>query len=253
MIEWWHGISFQHPLRRLREAVDILHLVLEQNRLNYAGQVFTLPGRIKLAANPLRRRVPVYLATLSPRGLRLTGEIADGWLGAFLSPGHYPATFRTEFEAGMARRAEGYRTAEPMIEHSVELGQYLGIQPRYVDSTDIGGTSFEAYVHHAMLAVAMGRCEVALLAYASRQRSRRSRTMQTYEEAYTISGEFEAPCGLVSPIGQYALIAAGTCISMGRHRSSSPRWPLQRGVGRSSTPRRGCGTPSPSTTYSPRR
>jgi acetyl-CoA acetyltransferase len=116
-------------------------------------------------------------------------------------------------EAGMSLRdVDGifarYRTAEPMIEHSVELGEYLGIQPRYVDSTDIGGTSFEAYVHHAMLAVAMGRCEVALLAYASRQRSRRSRTMQTYEEAYTISGEFEAPYGLVSPIGQYALIAA---------------------------------------------
>jgi F420-dependent oxidoreductase-like protein len=107
VIEWWHGISFHHPLRRLREAVDILRLVLEQKRLNYAGQVFTLPGRIKLAANPPRRRVPVYLATLSPRGLRLTGEIADGWLGAFLSPGHYPAAFRTEFEAGMARRAEG--------------------------------------------------------------------------------------------------------------------------------------------------
>ncbi|HYM91218.1 MAG TPA: acetyl-CoA acetyltransferase, partial [bacterium] len=116
-------------------------------------------------------------------------------------------------EAGMSLKdVDGlfarYRTNEPMLEHSVELGEYLGIQPRYADSTDIGGGSFEAYVHHAMLAVATGRCEVALLAYASRQRSRRGRTMQTHGDAYTISGQFEAPYGLVSPIGQYALIAA---------------------------------------------
>ena len=42
-----------------------------------------------------------------------------------------------------------YRTTEPLVEHSVEFGEYLGIQPRYADSTDIGGGSFEAYVHHA--------------------------------------------------------------------------------------------------------
>jgi acetyl-CoA acetyltransferase len=101
-----------------------------------------------------------------------------------------------------------YRTNEPMLEHSVELGEYLGIRPRFADSTDIGGCSFEAYVHHAILAVAAGRCDVALLAYASRQRSRRSRTMQAHGDDYTISGQFEAPYGLVAPIGQYALIAA---------------------------------------------
>jgi acetyl-CoA acetyltransferase len=116
-------------------------------------------------------------------------------------------------EAGLSLRdVDGifarYRTGEPMIEHSVELGEYLGIQPRYADSTDIGGCSFEAYVHHAMLAVAAGRCEVALIAYASRQRSRRSRSMQSHGDDYTISGQFEAPYGLISPIGQYALIAA---------------------------------------------
>jgi len=116
-------------------------------------------------------------------------------------------------EAGLSLRdVDGlfvkYRSAEPLIEHSVELGEYLGIQPRYADSTDIGGGSFEAYVHHAMLAVAAGRCEVALLAYASRQRSRRSRSMQPHADDYTLSGQFEAPYHLISPIGPYALIAA---------------------------------------------
>ena len=101
-----------------------------------------------------------------------------------------------------------YRTTEPLVEHTVEFGEHMGIRPRYADSTDIGGGSFEAFVHHAMLAVAAGRCDVALLAYASRQRSRRSRSMLVAPDDYSLSGQFEAPYGILSPIGQYALIAA---------------------------------------------
>src|SRR5262249_33379566 len=60
-------------------------------------------------------------------------------------------------------------------EGSVQLGEYLGIRPRYAESSDMGGASFEFFVHHAMLAIAAGACEVALIGYASRQRSRRNR------------------------------------------------------------------------------
>jgi acetyl-CoA acetyltransferase len=116
-------------------------------------------------------------------------------------------------EAGMTLKdVDGlfvrFRTGEPFLEHTVELGEYLGIQPRFADSTDVGGCSFEAFIHHAMLAVAAGRCEVALVAYASRQRSRRSRSMLAAPDDYTLTGQYEAPYGILSPIGQYALIAA---------------------------------------------
>src|SRR5215211_1568300 len=60
-------------------------------------------------------------------------------------------------------------------EGSVQLGEYLGLRPRYADSSDMGGASFEFFIHHALLAIAAGRCEVALIGYASRQRSRRNR------------------------------------------------------------------------------
>jgi acetyl-CoA acetyltransferase len=116
-------------------------------------------------------------------------------------------------EAGLSERdVDGlfvrYRTTEPLVEHSVEFGEFMGIRPRFADSTDIGGGSFEAYVHHALLAVAAGRCDVALITYASRQRSRRSRSMLMAADDYSLSGQFEAPYGIMSPIGQYALIAA---------------------------------------------
>jgi acetyl-CoA acetyltransferase len=93
-------------------------------------------------------------------------------------------------------------------EGTVQLGEYLGIQPRYSDSTDLGGASFEAFVQHALAAVATGRCEVALIAYASRQRSKRSRTRARQEPSDTIRAQFESPYGLPFPIGSYALAAA---------------------------------------------
>lgn len=93
-------------------------------------------------------------------------------------------------------------------EGSVQVGEYLGIQPRYADSSDMGGGSFEAFVHHAMLAVAAGRCEVALITYASRQRSRKNRNRAVAADSGTLSGQFEAPYGIHFPIGYYALTAA---------------------------------------------
>jgi acetyl-CoA acetyltransferase len=92
-------------------------------------------------------------------------------------------------------------------EGSVQVGEYLGLQPRYCDSSDLGGGSFEAFVHHAMLAVEAGHCSVALIVYASRQRSRRNRSMAVTVDD-SLAGQFEAPFGLPLAIGHYALIAS---------------------------------------------
>ncbi len=113
-------------------------------------------------------------------------------------------------EAGMTMKdVDGVFVNYMGEEGSVQVGEYLGIsEPRYADSTDFGGGAFEAFVHHAMLAIANGRCEVALLAYASRQRSLRSRQMAGGMPQMTIKTQFEAPYGLPMPIGYYAMIAA---------------------------------------------
>ena len=93
---------------------------------------------------------------------------------------------------------------------SVEVAEYLGIRPRYTDSTQIGGSSFEAHVGHALMAIAHGLCDVALVTYASRQRSQRSRTLAGRGGGgfdQTLQGQFEAPFGLPLPVGAYALAA----------------------------------------------
>ncbi|PZG41052.1 thiolase [Spongiactinospora gelatinilytica] len=114
-------------------------------------------------------------------------------------------------EAGLTLRdVDGVFVNYMGEEGSVQVAEYLGITaPRYADSTDLGGAAFEAFVHHAMLAVAEGRCEVALIGYASRQRTRRFRNMAgSPVDADSLAAQFQSPYGLPAPIGHYAMMAA---------------------------------------------
>ncbi len=92
--EGWHGVRFDAPLARTREYVDIVRLALSRQSVEYEGEHFTLPlpdgpGKaLRLTIRPPRPDLPVYLAAVGPRNLRLAGEVADGWLAIFLSPEH---------------------------------------------------------------------------------------------------------------------------------------------------------------------
>jgi acetyl-CoA acetyltransferase len=86
---------------------------------------------------------------------------------------------------------------------SVNLGEYLGVNPRISDSTQLGGSSFMAHLHHAALAIAGGACEVAVVAYGSTQRSvgRANASVQEIDP-------HEAPYRPMLPVTAYALAAA---------------------------------------------
>jgi F420-dependent oxidoreductase-like protein len=92
--EGWHGVRFAHPLGRTREYVKIVRMALARERVVHTGAHYTLPlpdgpGRpLKLGFHPPRPDIPIYLAAIGPRNLRLAGEIADGWLAVFLAPDH---------------------------------------------------------------------------------------------------------------------------------------------------------------------
>ncbi len=88
---------------------------------------------------------------------------------------------------------------------TITLGEYLGIQPRFIDGTNIGGSAFESHVGHAATAIAAGHCEVALITYGSVQKSDRSRNLAGRPAALTM--QFEAPWGMPTPVGGYAIAA----------------------------------------------
>jgi alkanesulfonate monooxygenase SsuD/methylene tetrahydromethanopterin reductase-like flavin-dependent oxidoreductase (luciferase family) len=89
-MEGWHGVRFDRPVRRTRETIDIIRIVSAGERLAYDGEIYTLPlpgseGRsIRSRMEPVH--VPVYVASLGPANLRLTGELADGWIGNSFLP-----------------------------------------------------------------------------------------------------------------------------------------------------------------------
>ena len=99
VITGWHGMAFDRPLLRMRETIAIVRQVLRRDRLIFEGEVFRLDKGLKLLAHPVRETVPIYLATLTPGGLRLTGELADGWIPTLFAPEHMNL-FRPELEAG---------------------------------------------------------------------------------------------------------------------------------------------------------
>src|SRR5881296_2129515 len=107
VIEGWHGIRFDRPVRRLRETIEIVRRATRGERLEYKGEVYQLPlpggeGKaLRVGATP-RPDIPVYLATLSPRSLEMTGEVADGWLGTSFMPEH-ARVFFDHLAVGAAR------------------------------------------------------------------------------------------------------------------------------------------------------
>jgi acetyl-CoA acetyltransferase len=90
---------------------------------------------------------------------------------------------------------------------TVMLCEYVQLFPRYSDTTSIGGSSFEAHLNHAVAAIRAGKCEVALISYASNQLSSRGRMIGTGARPTTIpEATYEAPYGNTL-VGAYAMAA----------------------------------------------
>src|SRR5712691_10159591 len=93
-----HGEPFVKPLTRMREYIDIIRKAARGERLDHDGAFFHTK-RFQLRLTPHRAALPIYIAALSPASLRLTGELADGWLPIFLAPARMPAAV-AELRAG---------------------------------------------------------------------------------------------------------------------------------------------------------
>ncbi len=98
VMEGFHGIIFDRPVLRTRETIEAMKQVFSGERVAYQGETINLPVRpgqgksIRTEAEP-DPNLPIYLASLGPRNLRLTGEMADGWKGGCFLPEHADVFF----------------------------------------------------------------------------------------------------------------------------------------------------------------
>ena len=115
VIEGWHGMPYSRPAARIREYVEILHKIWDRREpVAFDGKVYRLPYQGDDASGlgkPLKsilhsRRIPVYLATMKPLSIRITAELADGWLPIWFSP-YRMSMFTADLEKGFARAGNG--------------------------------------------------------------------------------------------------------------------------------------------------
>ena len=85
LVEQYHGVPFDRPLRRLREYVEIFDLLIAGQPSQYDGEVFQLGGGFRIDYDRPRTKVPVLIAAISPKSIRQAGEVADGVI-----PIHWP-------------------------------------------------------------------------------------------------------------------------------------------------------------------
>jgi alkanesulfonate monooxygenase SsuD/methylene tetrahydromethanopterin reductase-like flavin-dependent oxidoreductase (luciferase family) len=103
VIEHWHGEPFAKPLQRMKEYIEIINLVMSGEKVFYDGEVFKLQRGFKLLFEPVRKHIPIYVASIAPAAMRKVGEVADGWM-----PIYWP---KSRFAEGKATVAEGSKTA----------------------------------------------------------------------------------------------------------------------------------------------
>ncbi len=102
-IERVHGVPFARPLRRIREYVEIINLLLRGEPLAYRGDLLELDLPYRLALTPLRDHIPIYIGAMRPRSIEQTGEIADGiFMGEQLAIDDY-ADVRERLALGAVR------------------------------------------------------------------------------------------------------------------------------------------------------
>ena len=127
VVEGLQGKSFAQPLRRMRETIDILRLAFRGQKLQYDGRHHQLPlpggeGKALRLSQPANPELPIYLATLSPKALELTGELADGWLGTSFTPEHSAAHLE-HLARGAARAGRTLADVEIAVGGAIGFGE----------------------------------------------------------------------------------------------------------------------------------
>lgn len=130
IVEGWYGRPWGKANPRLRDTVAIMKKIFRrEGPVSHQGKELSLPytgeGSIGLG-KPLKSilhtnpDLPIYLGTDTDLNVRMTGEVADGWLGFHLVPSTVPY-YRALLEEGLARRADGRKLADFNIQATVGI------------------------------------------------------------------------------------------------------------------------------------
>lgn len=116
VIEHWHGVPFEKPATRLREYIQIMNMITAQEKLNYDGKLFKLARGFTMQFAPARPHIPTYIASITPKSMVQTGEVADGWIPIYWPKDKIGDGVATLMEgASKAGKSRGDITVAPAI------------------------------------------------------------------------------------------------------------------------------------------
>ena len=124
VMEGWHGVRFSNPITRTREIIEIVKKGVAGEELSYKGKEYILPlpggegKEIRSSSPPFD--VPIWVASLGPSNLEMTGAVADGWLGGSFIP-ESGNIFIDRIKAGAKKVGKDFTRMEMMIPLSLEF------------------------------------------------------------------------------------------------------------------------------------
>ena len=132
VVEGFHGVPYDAPLARTREIIEICRSVWRRERLVHQGVIYQVPlaegqgtglGKaLKIMDHPVRERIPIYVASLGPKNVEMTAELAEGWLPLHYWPDRAHELWRSSLEAGRAVRPVDLPPLEIVAGGSLAIG-----------------------------------------------------------------------------------------------------------------------------------
>lgn len=113
VVEGWHGKPYDKPLGRTRETVELCRRIWRREVIDHHGITdMPLPAEkggklgkpLKFLNHPQRPEIPLYIAALGPANVRMTAEIADGWLPHLFVPEKAEQVWGEALREGEAKR-----------------------------------------------------------------------------------------------------------------------------------------------------
>lgn len=130
VIEGWHGVPFSKPMGRTRDVIEICRKVWSGDKVVHEGSAVSLPydggtglGKpLKLMAKPFRRDIPIAVASIGPRNVEMTAELAEVWQPIHFLPEKFNDVWGDALAAGSAKRSDHLADLQIVAGGTVALG-----------------------------------------------------------------------------------------------------------------------------------
>ena len=141
VIEDFHGERFRKPLTRMPEYIDIIRKASRGERIEHDGEFLPDQARFRIGFQPYRSHLPIYIASLSPPSLRLTGRagrrlaanlswLRQGWTRRWRTSSPGPTELAAHWTMSPSRRrcrcTSPTRYQRRVIESDPHIAFYIG-------------------------------------------------------------------------------------------------------------------------------